>query len=234
MNNSTITYHSHHYFIGKRLKKNDAVKIREVQQDILNHNDFLQPVDKINNIYTPFIYLGYFNESIEYKLNQLLVPEMFAVAEKFGSMKCFLKNYSLTGQSRNYKYVGLTYDTPNNYLENIIIPYLKSYLDKYTGVNLVYENVPMIPLFRLRKREIDEFLRMNPHSKNNKGKSVFRDIKLPELSFDSKTKQRYFYLDSIDLLRATPMVVKKGKKSFNEALHIDSVLSIPLAGQLKH
>jgi len=231
MNNSGITYHSHHYFIGKRLKKSEAMKIRDVQQEIMNKNEILEPMDKINNIYSPFIYLGYFNENIENKLKQLLVPELFAVAEKFGPMRCPLKNFSLTGQSKNYKYVGLTFETPNNYLENIIIPYLKSYLDEYTGTNLTYEHIPMIPLYRLRKNKLGEFIKSNPHTKNG-NKTIFTNFKMPALPYNSKTKERYIDLDSIDLLRATPVVVKKGKKSFNEQMHIDSVLTIPLAGKL--
>lgn len=231
MNNSSITYHSHHYFIGKRLKKADAMKIRDVQQEILNNNEFLDPIDRINNIYSPYIYLGYFNENIENKLKELLLPELFAIAEKFGPMRCPLKDYSLTGQSRNYKYVGLTYESPDRYLEDIIIPYLKDYMDKYTGTNLVYENIPMIPLYRLRHKNIEQFVKINPHTKND-GKTVFPNIRMPNVSYNKKTQSKYIDLDSIDLLRATPVTIKKGKKSFNEALHIDSVLSIPLAGKL--
>jgi len=232
MNNSSITYHSHHYFIGKRLKKTEAVKIREIQQEIGSKNEFLQPQDKVNNIYSPYIYLGYFNESIENKLKRLILPSLFAVAEKFGPLRCPIKNYSLTGQSKNYKYVALTYQSPNNYLEDIIIPYLKSYLDDYTGENLQFENIPMVPLYRLKKKEIEQFVSSNPHTKNNKGKISFTEYKMPMVGYNFKTKTRYVDVDSIDLLRATPVVVKKGKKSFNEQLHIDSVLSIPLAGNL--
>ena len=37
-------------------------------------------------------------------------------------------------------------------------------------------------------------------------------------------------MDSIDILRATPIIVKKGKKSFNDILQIDTLISIPLEG----
>jgi len=232
MNNSSITYHSHHYFIGKRLKKSDAMKIRDVQQDIQNKNEFLEPQDKINNIYSPYIYLGYFNERIEGKLKQLILPELYAIAEKFGPLRCSLRGYSLTGQSRNYKYVGLTYETPHNYLEEIIIPYLKSYLDDYTGINLTYENIPMVPLYRLRRKKIDQFLKNNPHSTNNKGKVAFSNYRLPSIGYNKKSGSKFFDIDSIDLLRATPVTVRKGKSSLNEQLHIDTVFQIPLAGTL--
>ena len=55
---------------------------------------------------------------------------------------------------------------------------------------------------------------------------------MPQVSFNRNTKQKYIDIDSLDLLRATPVTIKKGKKSFNEALHIDSILSIPLSGTL--
>ena len=32
MNNSNVSHKSHHYIIGKRLNKNDAMKIKEIQQ----------------------------------------------------------------------------------------------------------------------------------------------------------------------------------------------------------
>ena len=232
MNNSSISYHSHHYFIGKRLKKNDATKIKDSQSLVFSKNDYLSPQEKISSIYTPFIYLGYFNENIEEKLKQLLLPELFAIAEKFAPMKCNLKHYSLTGQSKKYKNFSITYETPNHNLENIIIPYIKTYVDKYTGKDLQYEDVPTIPLFTLSNKTVEQFIRKNPHTKNNNNKMIFTDYKLPQVSYDSQTKNKYITIDTIDVLRATPTIIKKGKKSFNEQMHIDSILSIPLGGQL--
>lgn len=230
MNNSSITYHSHHYFIGKRLKKIDALKIKESQSLIQQKNLFIEPNEIINNIYTPFIYLGYFSEDVEQRLKNLLLPELFAVGEKFGPMKCPIRNFSFTGQARKFKYLGLTYESPNNYLENIIIPYLKSYTDTFTGLNLSYENIPMIPLFRLNYQKQSLFLKENQHVRDSHNKYIFTNLPTPQLRRDEGS--RFIEIDSLDLLRATPSTIKKGRKSFNEDLIIDTIISIPFDGNL--
>ena len=68
MNDSSVSHKSHHYIIGKRLKKQDAMKIKEIQQKVFQKNPYLDENTKINNLYTPFVYLGYFNEADEDKI----------------------------------------------------------------------------------------------------------------------------------------------------------------------
>jgi len=226
MNESSVSHKSHHYIIGKRLNKNDAMKIREVQQKISQKNSYLDDDTKIGNIYTPFVYLGYFDESIENKLKNMILPEFFAIAEKITPIKCPLKKYTYTGQSKRFKYLGLEYDTPQNVLLRVIIPFVKHYMDKYIGKNLVFEDVPMIPLFRLDNKNKDTFLENNPHTTTN-NQYDFMDIPMPNVSYNRNKNERYIEIDSIDLLRATPVKVRSGKKTFNEQLQIDTLMSIP-------
>jgi hypothetical protein len=226
MNESSVSHKSHHYIIGKRLNKNDAMKIREVQQKISQKNPYLDDDTKIGNIYTPFVYLGYFDESIENKLKNMILPEFFAIAEKITPLKCPLKKYTYTGQSKRFKYLGLQYDTPQNILLRVIIPFVKHYMDKYIGKNLVFEDVPMIPLFRLDNKNKDTFLENNPHTTVN-NEYDFMDIPMPNVSYNRNKNERYIEIDSIDLLRATPVKVRSGKKTFNEQLQIDTLMSIP-------
>jgi len=226
MNESSVSHKSHHYIIGKRLNKNDAMKIREVQQKISQKNPYLDDDTKIGNIYTPFVYLGYFDESIENKLKNMILPEFFAIAEKITPIKCPLKKYTYTGQSKRFKYLGLEYDTPQNVLLRVIIPFVKHYMDKYIGKNLVFEDVPMIPLFRLDNKNKDTFLENNPHTTTN-NQYDFMDIPMPNVSYNRNKNERYIEIDSIDLLRATPVKVRSGKKTFNEQLQIDTLMSIP-------
>ena len=226
MNESSVSHKSHHYIIGKRLNKNDAMKIREVQQKISHRNSYLDDDTKIGNIYTPFVYLGYFDESIENKLKNMILPEFFAIAEKITPLKCPLKKYTYTGQSKRFKYLGLQYDTPQNILLRVIIPFVKHYMDKYIGKNLVFEDVPMVPLFRLDNKNKDTFLENNPHTTVN-NQYDFMDIPMPNVSYNRNKNERYIEIDSIDLLRATPVKVRSGKKTFNEQLQIDTLMSIP-------
>jgi len=225
-----IQHYSHHYFIGKKLKKDDAKKIRETQQTIYEKNSYLDPEVKISNMYTPYLYLGYFNEKIEDKLKNLLLPQFFAIAEQFAPMNCHLKKYSFTGQSNNFQYLGLEYETPDKILENVIIPYLKSYMDNYTGLNLTYETIPMIPLLRLNSSKMVQFSKNNQYTKGEDGKYVFTNLPMPSVKYNKDSRDKYIEIDSIDLLRATPIDVKKGRKSFNEPLQIDVLMSIPLGG----
>ena len=230
MNESSVSHKSHHYIIGKRLKKNDAMKIRESQQKISEKNTYLDDNTKIGNIYTPFVYLGYFDESIEDKLKNMILPEFFAIAEKITPLKCPLKKYTYAGQSKRFKYLAIEYDTPQNILLKVIIPFIKHYMDKYIGKNLVFEDKPIIPLFRLDSRNKEIFLDKNPHSTTN-NKYDFTDIQLPNVKYDREKDERYIEIDSIDLIRATPTKVRSGKKTFNEQLQIDTLLSIPFNRQ---
>jgi hypothetical protein len=127
----------------------------------------------------------------------------------------------------------LEYETPDNILENVIIPYLKSYMDNYTGLNLTYETIPMIPLLRLNSSKMVQFSKNNQYTKGEDGKYVFTNLPMPSVRYDKDSKEKYIEIDSIDLLRATPIDVKKGRKSFNEPLQIDVLMSIPLGGTFK-
>jgi hypothetical protein len=225
MNESSVSHKSHHYIIGKRLNKNDAMKIREVQQKISQKNSYLDDDTKIGNIYTPFVYLGYFDESIEDKLKNMILPEFFAIAEKITPLKCPIRKYTFTGQSKRFKYLGLKYDTPQNILLKVIIPFVKHYMDKYIGKNLVFEDAPMIPLFRLDNKNKQIFLENNPYTITDNEFDF--DIPKPNIRVNRNKNERYFEIDSIDLLRATPVKVRSGKKTFNEQLQIDTLMSIP-------
>ena len=226
MNESSVSHKSHHYIIGKRLKKQDAMKIKEIQQKIFQKNPYLDENTKISQIYTPFVYLGYFDESIEDKLKNMILPEFFAIAEKLTPLKCPLKKYTYTGQSKRFKYLGLEYDTPQNILLRVIIPFIKYYMDKYIGKNLTYEDIPMIPLYRLDNRNKEIFLDKNPYTVID-NQYNFMDIPMPSVRYDGDKKEKYIEIDSIDLIRATPTKVRSGKKTFNEQLQIDTLMSIP-------
>jgi hypothetical protein len=226
MNESNVSHKSHHYIIGKRLKKQDAMKIREIQQKIFQKNSYLDENTKIGNIYTPFVYLGYFNEADEDKIKNMVLPEFFAIAEKITPFKCNLKKYTYTGQSKRFKYLGLEYDTPQNILMKVLIPFIKYYMDKYMGKKLVFEDIPMIPLFRLDNRNKEIFLDNNPHMVIE-NQYNFIDIPMPNVQYNRDKKEKYFEIDSIDLIRATPTKVRSGKKTFNEQLQIDTLISIP-------
>ena len=99
-------------------------------------------------------------------------------------------------------------------------------MDKYIGKNLTYEDVPMIPLFRLDLKNKEIFLENNPHTTTN-NEYDFMDIPMPNVKFDREKDERYIEIDSIDLIRATPTNVRSGKKTFNEQLQIDMLMSIP-------
>jgi hypothetical protein len=50
---------------------------------------------------------------------------------------------------------------------------------------------------------------------------------MPNVKFDREKDERYIEIDSIDLIRATPTKIRSGKKTFNDQLHIDTLMSIP-------
>lgn len=103
-------------------------------------------------------------------------------------------------------------------------------MDKYIGKNLTYEDIPMIPLFRLDNRNKEIFLEKNQHTFIN-NQYNFMDIPMPSVKYNIDKKEKYIEIDSIDLMRATPTKVRSGKKTFNEQLQIDTLMSIPFNRQ---
>jgi hypothetical protein len=99
-------------------------------------------------------------------------------------------------------------------------------MDKYIGKNLVFEDVPMIPLFRLDMKNKEIFLDNNPHTTID-NQYNFKDIPIPNVRYNREKDEKYIEIDSIDLIRATPTKIRSGKKTFNEQLQIDTLLSIP-------
>ena len=98
--------------------------------------------------------------------------------------------------------------------------------------NIITENIPIIPLARLNKNQENNMLKNNKNiSKifNNTKINIFTDIKIPVTNINKNNNKRYIIMDSIDILRATPVNVKKGRKSFNDQLQIDTLISIPLS-----
>ena len=239
---SSSEYHSHHYFIGKsfsidRKNKESSSKIKDLQTQLQNQYSILSPQTRVQNIYTPFVYIGYLSDNIEPKLKNLMSPLLFSIGEKLSSHRLYLNGYTFTGQSNSFKYLGLTYEDPQSSIEKIIVPYIKSYFDEYTEMNLLYENLPMIPLFRLNKTMQKQFLQENANKYEvkeigNRNYPYFNQIPFPNIKYDKEVQKKYLDFDSIELLRATPVKVKKGKKSFNEQIMIDSILTIPLSGNL--
>jgi hypothetical protein len=84
----------------------------------------------------------------------------------------------------------------------------------------------MIPLFRLDSKNKENFLSKNQHTVIN-NQYVFMDIPMPSVRYDMDKKEKYIEIDSIDLMRATPTKVRSGKKTFNEQLQVDTLMSIP-------
>ena len=234
MNSSNIQHDSHHYFIGYKIKdKKDIKKIRDTQNNIFSNNLYLPIQTKINNFYTPLIYLGYFSENIETSLKKKISPLLFALGEKFSKKKLFLYNFILNSQSNQFKYLALNYKSENNIIENIFSVYLKNYLKKYMNKNILTEDIPIIPIAKFNKNQENQFSKKNKFNISNinqKNIKSFKNLKLPFTKFDKKNNKRFIIMDSIDILRATPIIVKKGKKSFNDNLQIDTLISIPLEG----
>ena len=67
----------------------------------------------------------------------------------------------------------------------------------------------------------------NWRSNNTDNQYNFTDIPMPNVKYDREKDEKYIEIDSIDLIRATPTKVRSGKKTFNEQLQIDTLLSIP-------
>lgn len=235
MNNlSNISHTSHHYFIGYKIKNSkDISKFKKVQDYLFNKNNYLSNDKKLIDIYTPFVYLGYLNESVERKLSELYSPVFNAIGDKFGSKKLYFDKYILQSQSNKFKYFAINFETVNSAFHDVIIPYLKKVSDDYTEKDTLYEDIPIIPLALIDKSLERRFLNDNSHTNeeiNNRKVNVFNSFKMPTTRYNRDERKNYIEIDSIELLRATTINVKRGAKSFNDKLKVSVVMSIPLTG----
>lgn len=199
-----------HYFIGKLLNPDDAKKLYG-KQSFLSRN--IPTTGKIFNFNTKFGYLGYMDEGTMLSLQDKLNNIFEALSNEFGPQKCKYIEYGITGLKTTKKSVSILYENDN--IENIIVPYIRSYIDKITGETSYF--YPHVALVRFDVRDQSEILKEDEKGKNILGRTFLPDP--PE-----------FLIDSVDILMGQTKIKRTGAPSKYDDMEMKVIHKYNLTG----
>ena len=191
-----------HYFIGAKLDNNISNNLEKIKQSVPQHLIHHEQ----RTFHTRFVYLGYLSDEHAEQFVQFLNPAFIALAKRFKSLKGNFGNYN-SQQKSGYKKISINYES--DIISNIVVPYLRSYVNKI----LHYENnnnySPHVNLFTAK----DKFDASRMH--NNM---------IPN----------HFNINSIDILAGTPVNRRSGTPSKNDTMNMEIYRSIPFVGNLSN
>jgi hypothetical protein len=199
-----------HYFIGKLLNPEDSKKLLKSQNYISKN---VPITNKIYNFNTKFAYLGYMDEQTMLELQNKISNVLEAISDNFGPQNCTYTRYGITGLKTTKKSIAALYDSNN--LSNIIVPYLRSYIDKITGDNSDF--YPHISLLRIDANNVNKVL-----LEDESGKNILQKTFLPD--------PNSFLIDSIDIMKGELMTKRTGLPSRYDDMNIKKISSYKLRG----
>ena len=176
----------HHYFIGKLLNQEDSKNLIGTQSYISRKINS----KKISNLNIKFAYLGYMDDETFLSLQDKISNIMSALSENVSASKSMYTGFGITGEKTTKKSVSIMYQ--NDIITKIVVPYLRSYLSPITGESMDY--FPHISLTRIDVNnitaDIEEFL---------------TTVRIPQ--------NNTFTIDTIDILKGIPKIVRPGPSS---------------------
>ena len=206
-----------HYFIGFLLKSEDSRKLMGAQNYLTSqlHKKNASILGKVTNFHTKFAYLGYLDNQTELLIRDKLNNVFEAIANKFKPLEGEMTEINLTKGIKTNKSIAIFYE--NKDLENIIIPYLRSYIDKM--LDKPSEKVePHISILRVDARDTGKILEKDPKSQKN----ILEQTFLP--------KENKFIIDSIQFLRGKPKITRTGAPSKYDEMDIEIINQYQLRG----
>ncbi len=199
-----------HYFIGNIIQDREQVEgLVKLQNNLISKyriKKFYKNWD--NKFVSRYVYLGYLRPEVAQKFMEVSVKGLMeSVINKFPVLTCnytklkffYNKTKNESGGTKNW--ITIFYDDENNYLKDLIIPFLERYsvreLPEPIKVKMSYQ--PMIDLIHFKK-----FMGLT------KGKNI--DYPLPQQSFK---------INHISLISAKPVQSKVGYQSIHDQLSYD-------------
>lgn len=203
-----------HYFIGFLLKNEDARKISSTQtylSNLLNRMD-VDIIGKVLNFNTKFAYLGYLDHNSELIFKDKLNNIFEALSSKIKPNKSTYISYGITG-SKTKKSISAIYK--NEILEDVIVPYIRSYTDEMTQRTTIDDFIPHVAILRFNADDMGKIVK-----KDKNGKTLLDKIFLP--------KPDYFEIDSIQLLRGKTVITRQGAPSKYDDMNIEVIAQYKL------
>ncbi len=206
-----------HYFIGYLLKPDDSKKLIGGQNFItrtLNQKD-VQVLGKVTDFHTKFSYLGYLDKATELLIKDKLSNVFEAISSKFGPLEGEMTRYGLTKGIKTKKSVAIYFKNAD--LENIIVPYIRSYTD-HMLTKIPEDFEPHISLLRVDVKDTSKILEKDPRT----GQDILEKTYLP--------KDNKFVIDSIQFLRGKPKIARTGAPSKYDEMDIEIIDQYKLRG----
>jgi hypothetical protein len=193
----------YHYFIGNIFRNDHQIKLLKRIQSKLRKKYLLRKFHWSNYFCTNLIYLGYLDQATATKYMENIIKKLLsAISNKFSKLICNYNNYKISYDKSYYK-VSLEINDTNNYLKDIIIPYLEE-----NGIKPIYEKktFPHNPSIDLIYYKYSDY---------------FKDRK-PEIRIQIPEEQ--FIIDHISLIKGTPVSIRSGTPSLHDQMHLEEIL----------
>jgi hypothetical protein len=205
-------HEKHHYFIGNIFNDEEQVKLLRHVQKKLRKKYKLQECHWNSQFSTNLIYLGYLNTETAYKyMDNILFYLMKAICKKFGNLQCSYTSYNLEYDKSFYK-ISLRINDENNYLENIIVPYL--------------HQMGIMPIYDKKKNSTKPAIDLIYYKKSN-----ILDNKKDSIRISVPTEK--FTINHISLIKGSTLRIRSGTPSVHNQLNLEEIhrYTLPLGNQ---
>jgi hypothetical protein len=190
-----------HFFIGNIFTDDNQIYLLRKIQKKLRQKYSIKKFHYNNRFFTNLLYLGYFNiETANLYMEKIISPLLQALSEKIHVLDCSYTGFKIDYDKKYYK-VSLKFNDIDNYLEQIIVPYL------YTnGIEPIYEKKKNILKPYVDLIYFDESPKLND--------KIDISIELP--------KDR-FKIDHISLIKGTPNKYRVGTPSLHDQMSLEEI-----------
>jgi hypothetical protein len=200
-----------HYFIGNIFDDENQIRaLRKITKKLKQRYN-LKKTHWNNKYFTNMIYLGYLDsETANMYMEDIINNMLLVISERFTELTCNYTGFKLEYDKSYYK-ISLNFTDKDNYLENIIMPYL-------------YKKA-IVPVYS-KKKIIKPAIDLLYYKSSNKlvDKDDIR-IQLPNQEFK---------INHISLIKGTSLVIRSGIPSLHDQMILEEVqkFTVPLKGSL--
>ena len=204
-NNKNI---KNHYFISNVIQDELLINKLKLLRKKLMSKYKIQGAHFSNIISSNLIYLGYFTKEVaDLYMNKIVSYLCTTIGKKIGNLECNFSNFKLTYDKSYYK-IMLQLEDKNNYLKNIIIPFLqKNAVEKIYGKRN-YES----------KASIDLLYFKNSSKIEEQKKRFGKDFKII-LNYPIDK----FIMSNLVLLKGTPLETRSGYPSVHDQMEFSVI-----------
>jgi hypothetical protein len=205
----------YHFFIGNIFNNENQLRLLKNIQKKLIKKYKLKNYHWNSKYCSNLIYLGYLDQNTAAKyMDNIIVNLLKAVSEKFNNLECEYTGYKIEYDKSFYK-ISLKINDINNYLENIIVPYL-------------HQNA-ILPIYEKKKNILKPSIDLVYYKDSSKISGKKNDIKI-------MVPTEKFTIDHISLIRGNSVRVRSGTPSLHNQMNLEEIYkySFPLKGSLNN